>query len=91
MASRFGSSEYVRREFLARAGVFSAIVWLPETSYAQDARTRLILLGTGGGPRPRKTSSAAAQVIISHGVSYVIDCGDGVARQLARADVTLSS
>jgi len=91
IASRFGSCDHVRREFLARAGVLSAIAWLPETSYAQDARTRLILLGTGGGPRPGKKSSAAAQVIITNGVAYVIDCGDGVARQLAMADVPLSS
>jgi len=71
--------------------MLSAIAWLPETTSAQDVRTRLILLGTGGGPRPRKTSSAPAQVIISQGVAYVIDCGDGVARQLAMADVPLTS
>jgi ribonuclease BN (tRNA processing enzyme) len=52
---------------------------------------RLILLGTGGGPRPRKVSSAAAQVIVCGGTAYVIDCGDGVARQLVMADVPLSS
>ena len=54
-------------------------------------RTRLILLGTGGGPRPRKASSAAAQVILSHGQAHVVDCGDGVARQLVLADVSLRS
>jgi ribonuclease BN (tRNA processing enzyme) len=60
-------------------------------SRAEDSvdRTRLILLGTGGGPRPRKASSAAAQVIISRGLAYVVDCGDGVARQLVLADVPL--
>jgi ribonuclease BN (tRNA processing enzyme) len=52
---------------------------------------RLILLGTGGGPRPRKVSSAAAQVIVCGGAAYVVDCGDGVARQLVMADVPLSS
>ena len=52
---------------------------------------RLILLGTGGGPRPRKASSGASQVIIVNGVAYVVDCGDGVARQLVMADVLLSS
>jgi ribonuclease BN (tRNA processing enzyme) len=55
------------------------------------AKTRLILLGTGGGPRPRKASSAAAQVIIAGGAAYVVDCGDGVARQLVSADVPLST
>jgi ribonuclease BN (tRNA processing enzyme) len=53
--------------------------------------TKLILLGTGGGPRPRKTSSAAAQVIVANDVSYVVDCGDGVARQLVLAGVPLAS
>lgn len=56
-----------------------------------QSRTRLILLGTGGGPRPRKASSAAAQVIVTNSVAYVIDCGDGVARQLAFAGVPLTT
>jgi hypothetical protein len=56
---------------------------------AQDRRTRLILLGTGGGPRPRTTSSASAQVIVSNDAAYVIDCGDGVARQLVFAGGTV--
>ena len=38
---------------------------------AQTAKTRLILLGTGGGPRPRKASSASAQVIIRNDAAYV--------------------
>lgn len=58
---------------------------------AQSARTRLILLGTGGGPRPRITSAASAQVIVAGGAAYVIDCGDGVARQLVFAGVQLPS
>lgn len=53
-------------------------------------KTRLILLGSGGGPRPRKVSSAAAQVILSNGAAYVVDCGDGVARQLVTAGVPLT-
>lgn len=63
----------------------------PVPTAAQSAKTRLILLGTGGGPRPRKANSASAQVIVSNGVAYVIDCGDGVARQLAFAGVPLPS
>ena len=52
---------------------------------------RLILLGTGGGPRPRKANSAPAQVIIANDAAYVIDCGNGVARQLAFAGVPLTT
>ncbi len=54
-------------------------------------KTRLILLGTGGGPRPRKASSASAQVIVVNDTAYVVDCGDGVARQLVLAGVPLTT
>ena len=76
-----------RRSFLAGAVALAARVRLA----ARQSGTRLILLGTGGGPRPRKASSGSAQVIVSNGVAYVIDCGDGVARQLAFAGVPLPS
>ena len=57
----------------------------------QTRRTRLILLGTGGGPRPRVERSASAQVIVVDGAAYVIDCGDGVARQLTAARIPLTT
>lgn len=57
----------------------------------QNRPTRLILLGTGGGPRPRKASAGSAQVIVSNDAAYVVDCGDGVARQLAVAGVPLAT
>lgn len=78
-----------RRHALSAIGTAAlcATGWRP--SPASDSRTRLILLGTGGGPRPRKTVSSSAQVLLYDGAAYVIDCGDGVARQLVRADVPL--
>jgi len=62
-------------------------------SAAQRARakTRLILLGTGGGPRPRKDVMSSAQVIVANGVPYVVDCANGVARQLVLAGIDLST
>ena len=78
-----------RRGFLAGGVALVGTGLFPRIGGGQSARTRLILLGTGGGPRPRKTNSASAQVIVSNNVAYVIDCGDGVARQLAFADVPL--
>ena len=56
---------------------------------AQSPVTRLILLGTAGGPRPQKARAASAQVIVSNNAAYVIDCGDGVARQLVLAGMPL--
>jgi ribonuclease BN (tRNA processing enzyme) len=76
-----------RRDFLAT----TVAALTAARGGTQRPRTRLILLGTGGGPRPRTASSAAAQVIVCNGTAYVIDCGDGVARQLAFAGVPLPS
>lgn len=51
--------------------------------------TRLILLGTNGGPEANELRSSPAQVILANEVPYVVDCGSGVARQLASAGVDL--
>jgi ribonuclease BN (tRNA processing enzyme) len=81
-----------RRSFLAAS---AALATARRSALALPRRagpgTRLILLGTGGGPRPRLESSAPAQVIVAGGVAYVVDCGDGVARQLVRAGLPLAS
>jgi ribonuclease BN (tRNA processing enzyme) len=78
-----------RRDVLiAAGGLVGAALW-SSSAAGQGTKTRLILLGTGGGPRPRKASSAAAQVILVNDTPYVIDCGDGVARQLVFAGVPL--
>lgn len=77
-----------RRAFLT-GGI--AVATAARAARAQPAGTKLVLLGTGGGPRPRASSSASAQVIVANDVAYVVDCGDGVARQLAFAGVPLSA
>jgi ribonuclease BN (tRNA processing enzyme) len=52
---------------------------------------RVVLLGTAGGPRPHASRSAPAQAVIVGERAYVIDCGDGVARQLTLAKIPLDS
>jgi ribonuclease BN (tRNA processing enzyme) len=79
-----------RRAFLSLAAALAGQACLMSRTVAQRPKTRLILLGTGGGPRPRRASSAAAQVIVANGAAYVIDCGNGVARQLVLAGVELT-
>lgn len=76
---------WTRRSLLAAL----ATAALPVPLAAAQARTRLILLGTAGGPRPRKRRSGNAQAIVAGGNIYVIDCGDGVARQMALAGLSL--
>lgn len=84
--------QWPRRAVVGGIGALLGTTCLPgRAPAAQSAKTRLILLGTGGGPRPRAGSSAPAQVIISNEAAYVVDCGDGVARQLALAGVPLAS
>ena len=83
--ARSAVSRSNRRAFLSSAVALAATRL--GVAAAEPVRTRLVLLGTGGGPRPRKASSASAQVIVTSNVAYVIDCGDGVARQLAYAGV----
>jgi ribonuclease BN (tRNA processing enzyme) len=78
-----------RRAFLAAAATLTVTALLPCVGNAQSARTRLILLGTGGGPRPKKNNMASAQAIVVNDAIYVVDCGDGVARQLVMAGLSL--
>ena len=80
-----------RREFVAASAGMLVGPWLsPLFGRQQATKTRLILLGTGGGPRPRTNRTASAQVILVNDSAYVVDCGDGVARQLAAVGVPLT-
>ena len=80
-----------RREFVTTAtGLLTVSAWSSLPAQARQSGTRLILLGTGGGPRPRVERVASAQVILVNDRAYVIDCGDGVSRQLTAAGVPLT-
>ncbi len=85
-----------RRRFLtgSAAVALSGVLTNKVFSQAKDspspkAGTRLILLGTGGGPRPNKMRSQSAGVVLVNDIPYVVDCGEGVSRQLAFANVPL--
>src|SRR4051812_1552054 len=84
-----------RRRFMLHAGAPMMLTALqPGRTIAQSsppAKTRLILLGTGGGPRPRRNSFPSSQVILVNNTAYIVDCGNGVAIQLARAGVALAT
>ncbi len=77
-----------RRSFLAAGSS-----WLACAALARGAqptyRTRLVLLGTAGGPTPKAKSAAPAQAIVVGDRVYLVDCGDGVARQLALAKLAI--
>ena len=64
----------------------------PEPPGARNpAPSRLILLGTAGGPLPRPDRSAPALAIAVGSATFIVDCGNGVARQMALAGLPLGS
>jgi len=73
------------------AALTSSLAARAQSAAGPNRRSRLILLATGGGPRPRKDRGSTAHAIIVNGLLYVVDCGNGVARQLAMADVPLAT
>lgn len=52
---------------------------------ASGGDTRLVLLGTAGGPLPSPVRSGIAQAVVVGGRVHLVDCGSGVTRQLRRA------
>jgi ribonuclease BN (tRNA processing enzyme) len=80
-----------RRRFIgtAFAGVFFTAGRMARASAPPHAR--LILLGTAGGPTPKPSRAAPANAIVIGDRTYVVDCGNGVARQLALAHIPLAT
>ncbi len=54
-------------------------------------KSRLILLGTGGGPTPKAHRSAPAQAVVVGDAVYIVDCGNGVGRQMVIAGLSLDA
>jgi ribonuclease BN (tRNA processing enzyme) len=77
-----------RRAFIAAIGGGAVSA---SRARSQPLRTRLILLGTAGGPTPKATRAAPAQAVLVGDRTYIVDCGNGVARQVVLAGVPLSS
>jgi ribonuclease BN (tRNA processing enzyme) len=82
-----------RRAFLGLLPACALPAWPGArlAAHAQTAhRTRAILLGTAGGPSPKRGRAAPASVVLVDGAAYVVDCGNGVARQMVLAGVELN-
>jgi ribonuclease BN (tRNA processing enzyme) len=91
---------YTRREFVQAGAAAMSVIPLARSLSASRSSTqapaardksRLILLGTAGGPTPKPARAQPAQVIVINGDSYVVDCGNGVARQMILAGLRLGS
>jgi len=77
-----------RRTLLASAtGLIAAPLFAADLTPA----TRVILLGTKGGPLPSPTRAAPSTLLMVGGKAFVVDCGNGVALQIVKAGIPLSS
>ena len=83
-----------RRQFLAGVTnlTLSHTLFRRSVFGQQAKRTRVVLLGTKGGPRVGEIGrSNPATLLMINDVPYVVDCGYGVSKQLISAGVALNS
>lgn len=81
-----------RREFLTLAtGFMVSQTLLSRSAFSQPKQsTRIVLLGTKGGPRVGEAGrSNPATLLVINDVPYLVDCGYGVTKQLITAGVAL--
>jgi ribonuclease BN (tRNA processing enzyme) len=82
-----------RRDVLKAAAWGGAMLATP-TAFAQTLakpRTKIVFLGTKGGPRVGVGVSNPANLVMVNDTPFVIDCGMGVSRQLVGAGVPIAS
>jgi ribonuclease BN (tRNA processing enzyme) len=81
-----------RRDVLKLALGTAATLAAP-SALAQPAkpRTKIVFLGTKGGPRVGNGASNPANLVMVNDTPFVIDCGIGVSRQLENAGVPIPS
>ncbi|MFH0301375.1 MBL fold metallo-hydrolase [Bradyrhizobium sp. 31Argb] len=81
-----------RRNTLKLALVGAAALAAPAVlAQATKPRTRIVFLGTKGGPRVGVGASNPANLVVVNDTPFVIDCGMGVSRQLVNAGVPIPS
>src|SRR5437660_12414939 len=81
--------------FLFTTLISMSIVALAGESGAQNSGvtlppktgTRLITLGTRGGPIPMVGRAQSSNALIVNGTPYIVDAGEGVTRRLTRAGI----
>ena len=81
-----------RRDFLTLATGFmvSQTLFNRSAFSQQNKSTRIVLLGTKGGPRVGEAGrSNPATLLVINDVPYLIDCGYGVTKQLITAGIAL--
>jgi len=73
--------------FAALAALVAITVGHAGAALPASETTQLIVLGTMGGPRVNADRAQSANLVVVNGVHYLIDAGNGVARQLSLVNV----
>ncbi len=76
---------------LLALGGAAALASPARSQSAAKPRTRVVFLGTKGGPRVTAGVSNPANLLLVNETPFVIDCGMGVSHQLAAAGVAIPS
>jgi len=84
--------QHNRRQFLTGSCLTLSYGLLSRLAIGQEKKgTRVILLGTKGGPRVGEAGrNNPSTLILINDVPYVVDCGYGTSRQLLSAGVALN-
>jgi ribonuclease BN (tRNA processing enzyme) len=83
---------HTRRQFLSGTATIALVAAMTRLGINQETKpTRVILLGTKGGPSLGKSGrSNPSTLILINDIPYVVDCGYGTSRQLLTAGVALN-
>jgi len=83
----------IDRRAMLKLGLGAAGALATPAVFAQGSkpRTRIVFLGTKGGPRVGIGASNPANLVVVNDTPYLIDCGMGVSRQLVAAGVPIPS
>jgi ribonuclease BN (tRNA processing enzyme) len=84
----------IERRDVLKLAIGSAAALAAPTAFAQTPakpRTRIVFLGTKGGPRIGLNAANPANLVVVNDTPFVIDCGAGVSHQLVAAGVPIPS
>lgn len=79
-----------RRRLLQFAGLLAFAASVSAELAGSAARSRLILLGTAGGPTPKPNRYPSAYALSIDDQIYLVDAGNGVAQQIAKAKLNIN-
>ena len=79
-----------RRGFLAMLAAGGLLACARRAPASPQSASRLVVLGSAGGPTPKPNRFPAAYALAVGDDAYLIDAGNGVVQQLARAGIGIN-